>query len=57
MQKVEGGADFPPKTPLRPARIFLGRFGNFGDKCKRSAGRKNEGAVAWRRKKKKYNFL
>ena len=49
--KWRAGRNSPLKPPFRPARIFVGRFGNCGDKCKRCAGRKNEGAVAWRGKK------
>ena len=44
--KWRAGRNSPLKPPFRPARIFVGRFGNCGDKCKRRAGRKNEGAVA-----------
>ena len=41
----------PPNPSCRLARIFVGRFGNFGHKCKRCARRKNEGAVACREKR------
>ena len=50
-RKWRAGRNSPLKPPFRPARIFVGRFGNCGDKCKRRARRKNEGAVACRGKK------
>ena len=39
------GRNSPLKPPFRPARIFVGVFGNFRHKCKRKMRRKNEGAV------------
>src|ERR1035437_10001688 len=49
--KWRAGRNSPLKPPFRPARIFVGRFGNFGNKCKWCTGRKNEGAVACREKR------
>ena len=44
-RKRRAGRNSPLKPPFRPARIFVGVFGNFRDKCKRKMRRKNEGAV------------
>ncbi len=46
MQKVEGGAEFPPETPLPPRPHFSWPFWEFRGQMQRVPGRKNEGAVA-----------
>jgi hypothetical protein len=54
---MEGGAEFPPETPLPPRPHFCWPFWELRGQMQKVRGAKKRGRGRVERKKMKYNFL
>jgi hypothetical protein len=57
MQKVEGGAEFPPETPLPPRPHFCWPFWELRGQMQKVREVKKRGCGRVEKKERKYNFL